>query len=431
MEKINVVLPEKFDLVVGDTFQLFFRGIIEAVNPYVYDILAVCEKGHNYPRYFEFTPEKEGTHKLTVTVYDNDKEMLGSGETMLCVHEAKKSPEKEVNILCIGDSLTAGGIWPQEAHRRLTEADGTPCGHGFSCFNFIGTQKLGKTGYEGYGGWTWGTYIIRGREQFAAVWIECDHNKTADDQHSTWVDADGNLWQLETIEQGKLKFNRVMNVNPKPEAGSVIRHEKNAVNTEDILIKSSEYEISNPFWSDETGGLDFVDYCKRLNVPQIDAAYILLTWNGLWGAHGEQPWKYSADKVRNGKIFVDALHEQYPNAKIKIMGVQVPSVTGGNGANNGAERPYSDDYGLTKYVFALNRAYEEWANEEKYRDFLEFINVSGQFDSEYNMPYAEKPVNVRSKVTEMLGTNGLHPSTEGYLQIADAAYRNMVKTFCV
>ena len=62
MEKINVVLPEKFDLVVGDTFQLFFRGIIEAVNPYVYDILAVCEKGHNYPRYFEFTPEKEGTH---------------------------------------------------------------------------------------------------------------------------------------------------------------------------------------------------------------------------------------------------------------------------------------------------------------------------------------------------------------------------------
>ncbi|MBQ7779914.1 MAG: hypothetical protein IJ404_05405 [Clostridia bacterium] len=430
MQNVKVVLPEKFDLVVGDTFQLFFRGIIEAANPYMYDIMAVCEKGHNYPRYFEFTPEKEGTHKLTVTVYDNDKTILASGKTMLYVHEPKKSPEKEVNILCMGDSLTAGGIWPNEAHRRLTATDGTPCGLGLTGFRFIGSKKLGKTGYEGYGGWTWGTYIIRGRERFAAVWIECEHNKTADDQHSTWADEDGNLWQLETIEPDRLKFNRVTHENPKPNAGSVISHAKNAKNADPITVIESSYEISNPFWSDETGGLDFVDYCKKLNVPSIDAVYILLTWNGLWSDH-LKPWEFGPSIVEQGKVFVDALHKQYPKAKIKIMGVQVPSLTGGNGANNGAELPYSDDYGLTKFVFALNRCYEEWANEEAYRDFLEFINISGQFDSEYNMPYTEKPVNTRSKVTEMIGTNGVHPSTEGYLQIADAVYRNMVKTFCI
>ena len=165
-------------------------------------------------------------------------------------------------------------------------------------------------------------------------------------------------------------------------------------------------------------------------MPSIDAVYILLTWNGLWG-DPLKPWTLGPSIVAQGKVFVDALHKQYPNAKIKIMGVQVPSITGGNGANNGAELPYSDDYGLTKFVFALNRAYEAWANEEAYRDFLEFINISGQFDSEYNMPYTEKPVNTRSKATERFGTNGVHPTTEGYLQIADAVYRNMVKTFCV
>ena len=49
--KIRVILPDKYDLVVGDTFQLFYRSIIEAPNPYVYAIVAECEKGKNFPRY--------------------------------------------------------------------------------------------------------------------------------------------------------------------------------------------------------------------------------------------------------------------------------------------------------------------------------------------------------------------------------------------
>ena len=33
-KSIRIILPEKYDLVVGDTFQLFYRGVIEAPNPY-------------------------------------------------------------------------------------------------------------------------------------------------------------------------------------------------------------------------------------------------------------------------------------------------------------------------------------------------------------------------------------------------------------
>lgn len=28
MDKVKVVLPKKFDLVVGDIFQLFYRGVL-------------------------------------------------------------------------------------------------------------------------------------------------------------------------------------------------------------------------------------------------------------------------------------------------------------------------------------------------------------------------------------------------------------------
>ena len=52
--------------------------------------------------------------------------------------------------------------------------------------------------------------------------------------------------------------------------------------------------------------------------------------------------------------------------------------------------------------------------------------VSAQFDSENNMPRQTKPVNIRSTLTEQVGTNSVHPSTDGYYQIGDAAYRALV-----
>ena len=33
-EKLRVVLADKYDLVVGDTFQLFYRSVIETTDPY-------------------------------------------------------------------------------------------------------------------------------------------------------------------------------------------------------------------------------------------------------------------------------------------------------------------------------------------------------------------------------------------------------------
>ena len=86
--------------------------------------------------------------------------------------------------------------------------------------------------------------------------------------------------------------------------------------------------------------------------------------------------------------------------------------------------------GNSNYKWEQNLAYEAWCLEDAYKDFMEFINIAGQFDCEYNMPSAPKPVNTRSKVTELVGTNGLHPLPEGYLQVADAVYRNVIKEFC-
>lgn len=75
----------------------------------------------------------------------------------------------------------------------------------------------------------------------------------------------------------------------------------------------------------------------------------------------------------------------------------------------------------------LNSEYQKLANDPAYSNFVTFVNLSGQFDSENNMPELDTPVNSRSSKTEKRGSNGVHPITDGYMQIADVAYRAISK----
>lgn len=107
------------------------------------------------------------------------------------------------------------------------------------------------------------------------------------------------------------------------------------------------------------------------------------------------------------------------------------SVNGGMGANYGATGVYSDDYGMFTTAFNLNKAYQEFADNDDYSSFVEYVDIACQFDTDYNMQSGNKYVNTRNTaVTEVIGTNGVHPDTTGYYQIADVVFRNIVANFC-
>ena len=85
---------------------------------------------------------------------------------------------------------------------------------------------------------------------------------------------------------------------------------------------------------------------------------------------------------------------------------------------------------MSKYNSEFNPdLYQEMCEEDGWKDFVEIINIAGQFDSENAFPAKPKPVNVRSEVTEIIGTNGVHPTINGYLQIGDAVYRSVIASF--
>ena len=130
--------------------------------------------------------------------------------------------------------------------------------------------------------------------------------------------------------------------------------------------------------------------------------------------------------VATAKQLIDKIKEAFPNVAVKIMGLP-------NGApryGHGCDLPLNDYMDIVHYKKELDLAYQAWCLEDGYKDFMEFINISGQVDAEYVYPCKEKPVNTRSEVTERVDTNSAHPTNAGYMQIADAVFRNFVCSFC-
>lgn len=420
-DKVRVVLPEKYDLVAGENFQLFYRGVIEAPNPYLYNIVTICEIGKDFPRYFECCPEKEGEYKLAISLYDTDKTLICKGETVLKVVAPKQQKDK-VNVLCIGDSLTCGGEWVNEVNRRISEKDGEPKGLGFENVNFVGSCTNSKVDFVAFGGWRWDCYATVRR---LAVWFECEHNKDEKDQHSLWTDDEGNLWQLETIEKGRLKFLRYgLHSASRPEKVN-IKHYQNAVHQDEIYVEKSYDEAKNPFYDVEKEKIDILKFCRKNDIDKLDVIYIFLGANHYWERERMTLDELCCDVVSKARELLSYIKEAFPDVKIRIMGKMLSSVNGGGANNYGASFPLSDWYEGVRYTHYLNEAYEKLAKEY---DNTEFVNISGQFDCEYCYPYEMKKVNARSSFTERLDTNASHPTNDGYMMVADAVYRNLVAT---
>jgi hypothetical protein len=424
-EAVNINLPDKIYAIVGDTLQLFFRGIIQAVDPYKYNIVVVCSKGNQYPRYWQYTPTTSdiGTTTFSITVKDNNRNVISTKSCQLITRNVVKSPVANLNVACFGDSLTSAGTWCAEADRRLIGTGGTPEGKQLSNIAFVGSKKNGTTGYFGVGGWTWSNYTTSGLPAYRFEVTDVTSLSIGAVYTNNGISF--TIMEINVTAGSGNVLCSVASLTPAPEDSGVLTKTSGAG---DAIINytSASPDSRNPLWDYNAGKMTFIPYANKVAGGQIDVVYTLLTWNGL--SAGRTDFSAILAQV---KVFADTLHVEFPNAKMKIMGVQIPSVRGGMGASYGATgTSYADGYGMVVTAMNMNDAYQEFANQAEYSDFVEFVNVSSQFDTEYNMPHAETPVNTRNTVTEWVDTNGVHPSNNGYYQIGDIVYRNFVANFC-
>jgi lysophospholipase L1-like esterase len=197
-------------------------------------------------------------------------------------------------------------------------------------------------------------------------------------------------------------------------------------NHSDIVYTAATSEPQSPFWDSSAGVLSFSNWATRNSYSTIDAVYVLLGWNSTGGSNVTDYSSYKADV----RTFLNQFHTDFPSAVVRIVGIQIPSVSGGLGANYGANGGLSEYYGMVRSANSMNIAYQSLANEVAYSSWVQFISIAPQFDSENNMSQSLTPVNTRNSTTENRGTNGVHPAAAGYYQIADAIYREFISTFC-
>lgn len=414
-----IALPSKYYLVINDRFELFFRGVIMKHNPYQYYVKAECKKGYTYNRYFTYTPEpgEEGEYELTINVIDDDGAIIESKSTILVVNNIE-APYKKMNVLCVGDSETVNGVWPYTGYKKFVDV--FP-----DSLNFIGKMHKEEVGYEGYGGWQWKTFCeYEDESRTSSVWVTCNHHLTEADQHSTWKNNDLE-WIVETIEENRIKFKRgegnCHKVNP--ELKEEFTHVAHAEHKDAIKVIKYEYSDANPFWNPEKKDIDFKYYIKKNNLAEPDLLITFLTGNGLYiPYHNDFPvHREYATK------FLRQFHNDFPNALIGVMGVELPCCNGGVTACYGASGYYHDWYGDTITKFNYDKWLELFTKLDEFKDYMIYFDTKSQFDSEYSYPVELQKVNNRSEIVERLGVNGLHPSIDGYKQIGDAFYRLLVE----
>lgn len=414
--KLSLNVPDYYELVVGDTFQLFYRGIVLAAHDTDYDIVITCAKGNAYSKYFQYTPAVAGNVDMTITLYDAAHKQVDTATLTLKVKQKATSPGSMKTVLYVGDSLTSGGYAPGEFKRRIAGTGGTPEGDGLTNIQYIGTKNNNNCNYEGQGGWTFKKYNEESMSN-DVMWITCvNHGKTDGDQHSIYKDSNNKEWKLETIETNRIMIIRESSSGTLPSTGT-LTWVSGGVDSSNIVYTASEQAPGNPFWDSDQGKVDFGTYATRMGVSSIDYVYVLLGWNGAGGS--------DSAIITQVTTFIDNVLASFPSCKIVLLGLEVPS-RDGLGVSYGASGLYSRYFDLLSYVFHLNDIYKGIAESDEYTGKAFFVNVSGQFDTEHNMMTGTRQVNTRNSTTETYQKNGVHPAVSGYYQIADACYRDFM-----
>ena len=418
MRDVEIVMPDKIDAVVGDTLQLFYRGMILAVNPYNYDIVVDCGKGQQLPRYFTYTPNVSdvGTRSFRLMVKDVGGEMLADKTISLVTKDVPSSPSSQKNVVIFGASTTVNGEWAAEAYRRLTGSGGSPTGLALNNISFCGALTKNGAGYFGVGGWDWSEYVTAGRSayRFQVTGV------TSLSPGAVYSNNGYNFTLLEvnvTGSSGNILMYYTQTGAAPTSSGTLTKVSGNGDET--ITFTSYASDSANPLWDYTNNKMTFVPYANTYCDGQIDYVITLLGTNGLTVDQSD----FSA-KIANAKTFADTLHSEFPNAKMIILGSQVPSCHGGLGYNYGAvANSFSNRLGLMRSQFGLRKAYQDMANEDGYSSFVKYVDLASQFDSDYNYPFYQFNVNTRNTEKERIDNNGVHPAECGYMQIADAVYR--------
>lgn len=418
----NIVLPSEIDIAVGDTLNLYHKSMVEACDIDNYQVELLSNVGQSFPRYYTFKPSSSqagDSYTLTLNLKDSKGTIVRSATTTIVVKSVPTTNEAK-NILTLGASMVANGNIAYELKRRLTTTSGdgkpdNPTGIGLSNLSFVGRlmPENADVQQEATGGWAWRDYVSQGRQAYrfqvsgvksinmGDVYVGGDLTFTITEINVT--DGVGNI-RCTYTGSGSI-----------PTSGNLTRNKGNG----DATIAYSSYasETYNPFYND--GVLDIQHYADLYCNGNIDILIAVCGTNDLFTT------RPIVEIMEDVKTFARAYHADFPNGKLILSTLPLPSPIGGMGANYNATK--DNYYNIALRMFGFAKGIYDMCKDSEFADWVIDCATLQTFDIDNLYPYTEKPVNNRMpSVKEKIGTNGVHPTVEGYKTIADALYSTVV-----
>jgi len=184
----------------------------------------------------------------------------------------------------------------------------------------------------------------------------------------------------------------------------------------------NDYRSKSPFlFLDEKGKpvLDFKKYLDQYNGGNApDFITVFLGTNDVFSCNDASIDKKIDDIFGYADILISEFRKAAPQCRIGLITALPPSAS---------QDAFGENYacGQTRWQFRRNqhrlleRLYQKFANS---KDNISIIPAYLNIDCENNYPVKGGTANERSKRAISRASNGVHPSVEGYFQIADSLF---------
>lgn len=416
---IMVKLPSEIHVAVGREMELYNRNVASCINIQDFFFEWICSKGKNTTEKFYIAPVvgDVGTHNLTLNIYNSLRNIVFTANTKLII--APQTIPTEKTILCIGDSLTNDKPWYSEV-KTLSD----------NKLIFVGSRggankHEGRSGYSSNGYVTDSGYGYQGNYKIkvtGVLTVEPQVKKQYQLPLSTGLNGTFDVEEVKLENEATwIYLNRLSGGGDvKPNSVAV------GLNTSvvgDNTISYSEAVITsrNPFWNPVTNEVDFNYYSNTYNIQKPDVVQIWLGANEtVVNADFETSYNTTITTTMNNvKILVDKILSQWVGTKIMLVLNQYWADQSGMGQGYGANS--RNEMTMRVGTFAMNKAYID--KFENYHNDVVICSGGLLLDSVYNYPFKEVSINPRNPSIKVRSyTDWVHPSVEGYLQMADSMY---------
>lgn len=151
-EDFELLLPKEIFVTTDRTIEIYHSQICRTGNINNFHFQFSCSIGKGFARKWSVTPTTTGDRTLTITVRNNNYDMVAQGTTNIKVVDKTTDIVTPLKVLCIGDSLTNGKPWISE-WRTLADTM-----FGVGKVEFMGTLGNVPNNHEGRSGWSTNDY---------------------------------------------------------------------------------------------------------------------------------------------------------------------------------------------------------------------------------------------------------------------------------